>query len=172
MRARSAADGPAATVSQSITTQPSGPTSTLEGWKSKWQTPTPAVGVELVERVEQATSSAAAPHRARSTRPRCAGGAPASGRPLTVVPLHCSCSATKRSARPADLVGLDAVSSLQQRRTVDPVQDHAAPTVDRHGAVGRATGSPASASRSSTVASKADRPFHSGRSSLSTRPAP
>ena len=32
---------PAATVSQSMTTQPSGPTSTLEGWKSKWQTPRP-----------------------------------------------------------------------------------------------------------------------------------
>ena len=71
-----------------------------------------------------------------------------------------------------DLLGPAAVEHLQQRRAVDPVQDHAARPSTVTVPCGRATGRPASANIASTVASKTDRPFHSGRSSLSTRPSP
>ena len=90
------------------------------------------------------------------------------GRPLTLVPLHCSCSAANRPARPSTSSGLEVVTTCSNdgpsiRSRITPPRP-ATVTVPW----ARATGSPASATKRSTVASKADRPFHSGRSSLST----
>ena len=71
-----------------------------------------------------------------------------------------------------ELPGARFGQHLQQRRAVDPVQEHAAAAVDRDGAALAGNRQSGLGQRASTVASKADRPFHSGRSSLSTRPSP
>ena len=169
MRARSAAAGPAATVSQSMTTQPSGSDQHVEGMEVVVADTVAAVVEPGEQRHELGAQRDVGDARLDlAPQPRHQIGKTADHDRVAAS----AAAAAKCRASSSASAGLDAVSTSKSegpstRLSTTPLRPSTV-TVPW----GRATGSPASASPSSTVASKCERPFHSGRSSLSTRPSP
>ena len=130
-----------------------------------------APAVVLAPRARPTGPSAARrrPHSISTSRRR---RGTSSGRPATSVSLHRNCRPTNSPAKRSMSSGPAAVSTCRS----DGPSIRSRITPERPSTVrvpcGRATGKPASASRVSTDASKRERPFQSGRSSLSTLPSP